>query len=190
MNKKKILRMKCKGKFPTIIEAYRCPSIPIPRKLQITASPPRVVPTIFFDPNQGDTPIPLPLGGLPIPIMSLNAETTEVNQRIKLDAILSTRMTTPIGANISFGGTVTYTLFRDREPLTSVDVNGMYHRTPSASSGLNQYFFYPNINFVDIPGPIGNYHYEIQANHHLSAIGTAFHLTNRGFTATVYPSGP
>lgn len=189
-NKKRIFRLKGKGIFPTFIETYCIPSISIPHRLKQTASPPLVVPTLFFDPNQSDTPVPLPLGDLPIPIMSVNAETTEMNQRIKLDATLSTRMTTPFEANISFGGTVTYTLFRDGAPLTSIDVNGMYHRTSSASFGLNQYFFYPNINFVDIPGPAGNYHYEIQANHHLSTVGTTFHLTNRGFTATVYPAGP
>jgi len=123
---------------------------------------------------------------VPFPIMNVQVTTTLNNQRVKLDATLTTIILAMLTSS-SFQYGIEYRLFRDTTQLTFDSTIGNYLRNQSIST-TPTYSGHPNLTFVDIPGPAGTYNYQIVANDIVPRINIDIILIqNRGLTATVYP---
>lgn len=122
----------------------------------------------------------------PVPIVNVQVTTNNDNERVKIDAIVSTRVQA-VTSSTTFGLALIYELFRDGVPLTSAFVEGVYTRPEGT---FQFYSWHPNFTFVDVPGPAGTYTYEIRASHRLNANpGNVVNIQayNLGLTAEVFP---
>ncbi|WP_313799018.1 hypothetical protein [Cytobacillus sp.] len=122
----------------------------------------------------------------PVPIVNVQVTTNTVNERVKIDAVVSTRVQAVLSSTL-FGLALIYELFRDDVPLTRAFVEGVYTRPEGT---FQFYSWHPNFTFVDVPGPAGTYTYEIRASHRLNANpGNVVNIQayNLGLTAEVFP---
>ncbi|MEW9180098.1 hypothetical protein AB2553_06630 [Bacillus mycoides] len=114
--------------------------------------------------------------------MDVQVTTTEVNQRVKLDATMLTTLFS--SAATSFRYLISFNLFRNPATLlANTETSGNY----SKPSEANSYRWTCSFIFVDTPGPIGSYTYRITVTDLGRTDVTAVFVSNLGFTATVYP---
>lgn len=119
--------------------------------------------------------------------MDVQVTTTEANQRVKLDATVTTFVVAIQAETIMEYG-LTYDLIRDPSvALTFTLQGGNYVRTPGATSN-RFYNWHPNFTFVDVPGAAGNYTYRVSVTEDFIRVGvTAINAINLGVTATIFP---
>lgn len=117
------------------------------------------------------------------PIMNVQVTTNEENERVKINGIVSTSVLT-VPSERNFQIALAFRLFRDHEFLTSTSIEGSFERPVSLS---RFYEWHPYHHFVDVPGPLGTYTYEIRARHLIPPVNVDdIIVRNLGFTAEVF----
>jgi hypothetical protein len=149
--------------------------------------PPGPGSTLYYAAEQGSS-VEIPTGNFVFPVMDVSVTTTEANQRVKLDATVSTLVIVdPAFDSFQFG--IAYTLRRNGDILTFAGERGNLVRDPSNGGAI--YDYHPNFTYVDVPGPPGTYTYQVIANSDFNNIGISNFLAyNLGLTAQVFPPGP
>lgn len=142
-------------------------------------------PSLFCASNQG-AQIKIPDAAESFPLIDVQVTTSRVNERVKIDATISTLVHTYSSSTFSYG--LEYILYRDDKPLRKVSQFGDFVRQTDFTQ---DYDFHPNITFIDVPPSPGTCNYSIVVTERLLRKNVDFIIIyNLGLNAIVFPPVP